>query len=98
MARTYLGRDIDPANPAVSPLDADLAGLPPIHIQAGDADITRDDALTLHERATAAGVACSMHVWPGMFHHFQVFAALPESALSLGEMAAFVHATLPPRA
>lgn len=94
MARTYLGRDIDPTSPAVSPLDARLAGLPPIHIEAGDADITRDDAVTLQARATAAGVACTLNLWPGMFHHFQVFADLPEAALSLDAIAAAVEPML----
>lgn len=96
MARTYLGRDIDPASPAVSPLDAPLAGLPPIHIEAGDADITRDDAVTLEARAAAAGVACTLNLWPGMFHHFQVFADLPEAALSLDAIAAAAEAMLSP--
>lgn len=94
MSRTYLGRDIDPTSPAVSPLDAPLAGLPPIHIEAGDADITRDDAVTLQARATAAGVACTLNLWPGMFHHFQVFADLPEAALSLDAIAAAVEPLL----
>ena len=92
MARTYLGRDIDRASLPVSPLDASLADLPPIHIQAGDADITCDDAITLHARATAAGVACELRLWPGMFHHFQVFAELPEADRSLAEIATFVAA------
>lgn len=94
MARTYLGRDIDPANPAVCPLDALLAGLPPIHIEAGDADITRDDSVTLQSRVTAAGGACTLHLWPGMFHHFQVFADLPEAGLSLEAIAKAVDQML----
>lgn len=96
MARTYLGRGLDPRSLAVSPLDADLAGLPPIHIEAGDDDITRDDAITLQSRARAAGVPCDLQIWPGMFHHFQVFAELPEAALSLAKIAAFVTARLAP--
>lgn len=94
MARTYLGRDIDPANPAVCPLDAPLAGLPPIHIEAGDADITCDDSVTLQSRVTAAGGACTLHLWPGMFHHFQVFADLPEAGLSLEAIATAVDQML----
>jgi len=94
MARTYLGRDIDPASASL--LDAPLTGLPPIHIEAGDADITRDDAVTLQARATAAGVACTLRVWPGMFHHFQVFADLPEATRSIAGIAAAVESMLPP--
>lgn len=94
MARTYLGRDIDPASALVSPLDRPLAGLPPIHIEAGDDDITRDDATTLEARARAAGVSCTLNTWPGMFHHFQVFHDLPEAGQSLAAIAAFVTHTL----
>lgn len=91
MARTYLGRDGDPTAPAMSPLDARLDGLPPILVHAGDFDITRDDSVTLAERATAAGVDCMLEIWPEMGHHFQVFAELPEAARSIEAIGRFIR-------
>ena len=94
MARTYLGRGGDPAHPLMNPLDADLTGLPPIVIHAGDYDITRDDSVLLAQRAEQAGIPCALKIWPKMFHHFQVFAELPEAAESLSEIGAFIRSTL----
>ncbi len=53
-ARLFLaGRD--PRDPSASPLYADLAGLPPLYIQAGDWDILVDDAHRLAARARRCG-------------------------------------------
>lgn len=94
MARTYLGRGGDPAHHLMNPLNADLTGLPPIFVHAGDFDITRDDSVLLAQRAEEAGVICSLKIWPKMFHHFQVFAELPEAAKSLEEIGVFIRSTL----
>lgn len=91
MARTYLGRGGDPTAPTVSPLDARLDALPPLLIHAGDFDITRDDSVTLAERAQAAGVDCTLEIWPEMGHHFQVFAELPEAARSIEVIGCFIR-------
>lgn len=92
MARTYLGRDGDPRHPLASPVEADLRGLPPILIHAGDLDITLDDSNLLAERARKQGVTVQLKIWPEMFHHFQVFPELPEAGQSLAEIGAFVRA------
>jgi epsilon-lactone hydrolase len=94
MARTYLGRGGDPHHPLASPLDADLRGLPPILVHAGDSDITVDDSHLLARRAAEAGVRVELKVWPDMYHHFQVFRELPEAQESIAEIAAFVRAHL----
>lgn len=85
MARSYLGRSGPaPEDPAVSPLFADLHGLPPLLIHAGGADITLDDARAL---AARPGGRVTLRVHPGMCHHFQVFEALPQAETSLAEIA-----------
>ena len=94
MARTYLGRGGDATDPLMNPLDADLTGLPPLFIHAGDYDITRDDSVLLAQRAERAGLPCTLKIWPEMFHHFQVFAELPEAATSLEEIGAFIRSAL----
>ncbi|MDX1500009.1 MAG: alpha/beta hydrolase [Woeseiaceae bacterium] len=60
-------------DPRVSPLFADLAGLPPALIQVGDDEILLSDATRLAERLSAAGGQAELEVWPGMWHVFQVF-------------------------
>ena len=91
-AAWYAG-DADPADPFVSPLFADLAGLPPMLIQAGGHETLLDDAVRLHERAQAAGVASVLSVAPEMWHVFQV-ADCPEARAAVEEAAAFVNNVL----
>ncbi len=55
-ARVYHG-DQSRQTPGLSPLFGDLAGLPPLLIQPGDAEVLLDDSTRLHERARSAGVA-----------------------------------------
>jgi acetyl esterase/lipase len=60
----------------VSPIFADLTGLPPLLIQAGSHEILLDDATRLAARAAAADVAVRLEVTPGVPHVFQAFAAM----------------------
>jgi acetyl esterase/lipase len=60
----------------VSPIFADLTGLPPLLIQAGSHEILLDDATRLAARAAAADVAVTLEVTPGVPHVFQGFAAM----------------------
>ena len=92
MARTYVGRNGDPSDPLASPIYGDLGGLPPTLIHAGGADITRDDAILLKEKAAQQKWDISVKIFPAMVHHFQMFVALPEAARSLQEIADFVNA------
>ncbi len=66
----------DPAerrNPLVSPLWADLAGLPPIYIQAGRAEILYDSILAFANRAQKQGADVVLETWEDMNHDFQMF-------------------------
>ena len=60
----------------ISPLFADLTGLPPLLIQAGSHEIPLDDATRLAAHAAAADVAVMLEVTPGVPHVFQGFAAM----------------------
>jgi len=95
MARTYLGRGGDPANPAASPVFDDLQGLPPMLVHAGACDITLDDARLLVRRVEAEGGSVTLRVFERMYHHFQVFEELPEAAASLADIGGFVRALDP---
>ena len=83
------------ADPRVSPLFADLAGLPPVLVQVGNAEILFDDAISLARRLDAAGVAVQLQVWEGMAHAWAAFGdAVPEAALSVAALGDFVRERL----
>lgn len=70
----YLREDDDRRDPLISPIHADLAGLPPIYIQVGDDETLLDDARLMDEHARKAGVDVRLDVFPGMQHTFQMAA------------------------
>jgi epsilon-lactone hydrolase len=76
-ARDYVAAG-DPKNGLISPLFADLTGLPPLLIQVGSHEILLDDATRLAARAAAADVAVTLEVTPQVPHVFQGFAAMLE--------------------
>lgn len=68
------GGPVDAAD--LRPLEADLAGLPPLHVVAGGGELLVDDADRLVARARAAGVAVTYQRVAGMWHDFPVLAGL----------------------
>lgn len=58
----------------------DLAGLPPAFVDCGSAEVFRDEDVAYATALWAAGVQAELHVWPGGFHGFDMFA--PQAALS----------------
>ena len=90
IAKDYITNH-DPCHPYISPLYADLHGLPPLLIHVGDHEILLDDALRFGERALQAGVQVKTVVWPGMFHVFQMWGSLlPEAKRANREIAEFI--------
>ncbi|HEY6494021.1 MAG TPA: alpha/beta hydrolase [Trebonia sp.] len=82
----------DPADPLVSPLFADLSGLPPLLIQAGSHEVLLDDATRLAAKAAADDVAVILDITPGVPHVFQAFAALLDEAdAALNRAAGFIR-------
>jgi epsilon-lactone hydrolase len=69
-----LGESGDPQDPLVSPLYADLAGLPPLYIQASRDEGIVDDSRSFAERAKLAGVNVRIDLFPGQQHTFQMAA------------------------
>ena len=63
----------DPYSPLASPIHADLAGLPPLLVQVGSAEILLDDALRIAGAAGAAAVHVQLEVWPHMPHVWHAF-------------------------
>jgi acetyl esterase/lipase len=63
-------------HPLVSPLYANLAGLPPLLIHVGVDELMLDDSTRLAVRARQAGVEVTLEVWEGMMHVFQMYAGM----------------------
>jgi acetyl esterase/lipase len=94
LASAYLA-GADPTGPLVSPLHADLAGLPPLLVQVGSAETLLDDALRIARRAGAADVRVSLEVWPHMIHAWHLWAAqLEDGRRAIASAGAFMRARL----
>ncbi len=90
-AALYAG-ETDLRHPLVSPLYADLRGLPPLLIHVGSDEILLDDSIRLAERAKEAGVETTLDVWEGMWHVWHAFAPrLPEGVRAIDQAAGFIR-------
>jgi epsilon-lactone hydrolase len=85
----------DPALGLISPIFADLSGLPPLIIQAGTHEVLLDDAIRLARQAAAADVAVTLDIIPGVPHVFQAYyPILDEAAAALDRAGQFLSAHL----
>lgn len=94
MVKTYLGRDGDPSDPLASPVNGDLAGLPPMLIHVGGNETVLGDTHLLEARVRAAGGSVESVVWEEMIHHFQVFPELPQAQDSVAQIGAWLKARI----
>ncbi len=72
LASSYL-QGADPRGTRVSPLYADLSGLPPLLIQCGSAETLLDDSVRLAGAAANADVGVTLEVYPDMIHVWPLF-------------------------
>jgi epsilon-lactone hydrolase len=79
LASAYLPEDMDRKDPRVSPLHANLRGLPPMLIQVGSDETLLADATRFASVAGAADVAVTLEVWPHMIHAWPVWNARLEA-------------------
>jgi acetyl esterase/lipase len=70
----------DAAQGLISPLFAELTGLPPLIIQAGTHEVLLDDAVRLAAAAATADVEVTLDVTPGVPHVFQAYHPILEEA------------------
>src|SRR5918995_2562036 len=75
LANAYLPGSQDRKDPRVSPLFADLKGLPPVLIRVGSDETLLADATRLVAAAGAADVAVTLEVWPHMIHAWPLWNA-----------------------
>jgi len=78
LASAYAPAEMDRKDPRLSPLYADLKGLPPTLIQVGSAETLLDDAVRFAAAAGAADVAVTLEIWPHMIHAWPLWNALLE--------------------
>jgi epsilon-lactone hydrolase len=85
----------DAALGLISPIFADLSGLPPLIIQAGTHEVLLDDAVRLAQQAAAADVEVTLDITPGVPHVFQAYyPILEEAAAALDRAGLFLSAHL----
>lgn len=83
-------------DPRVSPSYANLAGLPPLFIQVGGAEMLLDQVRAFALKAEAAGVAVRLTVEPDMIHDWHLLASISTvAARSIAEAGAFVREQVP---
>jgi acetyl esterase len=72
-SEAYLPKGVNPRDPDVSPLWADLKGMPPALFTVGTVDPLLDDTLFLYMRWIAAGNDAELAIYPGAPHAFNIF-------------------------
>jgi acetyl esterase/lipase len=81
-----------PSNPVASPLLGELSGLPPVLVQASEAEMLLDDARHYVHKAHASGTPATLQTWPDMVHVFQLFnPELPQAEEAWGEIGRFLN-------
>jgi epsilon-lactone hydrolase len=85
----------DAANGLISPIFADLSGLPPLIIQAGTHEVLLDDAVRLAQQAATADVELTLDITPEVPHVFQAYhPILDEAAAALDRAGRLLSAHL----
>ena len=81
-----------PRHPLVSPIHADLSGLPPILVQVGTSETLLDDSTRLAAKAKGDGVDVTLEVWDEMIHVWHFFAGmLPEGQQAIERIGEFIQ-------
>lgn len=95
LADAYAPAGMDRGDPRLSPLFADLRGLPPTLIQVGSEETLLADATRFAEAAGAANAAVTLEVWPHMIHAWPLWnAGLEPGREALAKAGAFIRGHL----
>jgi monoterpene epsilon-lactone hydrolase len=82
----------NPQNPLISPIHADLHGLPHIFIQAGESEILFDMIRQFADTAKKQGGDLALEVWENMNHDFQAYGDnIPQSRAALSHIGRVVR-------
>jgi acetyl esterase/lipase len=85
---SYIGTT-SPRDPVLSPLYADLHGMPPTLFLSSERDMLLSSTAILHRAFLRAGVDARLIVFEGLPHAFWNNASLPEAQEAYGYMTAF---------
>jgi len=95
LANAYASAGMDRKDPRLSPLYADLSGLPPTLIQVGSAETLLDDAVRFAGAAGEADVSVTLEIWPHMIHAWPLWnARLEPGRRALAHAGAFLRQNL----
>jgi epsilon-lactone hydrolase len=95
-ARAYLAGQHS-SDPVLSPLQTDLAGLPPMLIHAASGDSVLHEAQLLAKHAEECGVSTTITIYPVPTHDFHIFwSFLPEAIAALEQAGQFIRALAGP--
>ena len=79
-------------NILISPIFADLKGLPKTQIFVSDNELLLGDAINFYKKLQKVSVTTELHVGKGLWHAYPFFAKyVPEAKQSLKEMAKFIN-------
>ena len=93
--KPYVPEDMDRSDSRLSPLYADLKGLPPTLIQIGSAETLLDDAVRFAAAAGEADVSVTLEIWPHMIHAWPLWnARLEPGRRALAHAGAFLRQNL----
>lgn len=82
---------INPKSAIISPVFGDLSGLPPMLIQASEAEMLHDDSVRYARKAVAAGTSATLQTWQHVPHVWPIFDQhLEESDEAFAEIAKFI--------
>jgi len=83
---------VRPSHPMVSPIYADLSGLPPTLVHVSAHEMLLDDAVRYVNKARAQGSPVELQAWNHMLHVWHIFVAdMPEAQEAFAEIEAFIQ-------
>jgi len=95
VARYYCPDESKWREPLVSPVFANVSGLPPMLIQVGDDEILLSDSTRLVEKLDAAGIDVEFEIFPDMWHVFQMFVGkMPEGKKAVAKIGDYIRRRL----
>lgn len=86
----WYANGLDPGLPLLSPLFANLGGLPPMLLQVGDDEMLLSDSVRLAEAVHRCGGRAELRVYEGMWHNWPMHPELPEGNAALCEIDEFL--------
>jgi epsilon-lactone hydrolase len=82
----------DLSDPLLSPIFADLYGLPALLVQAGEDEILLKSITAFVNKARQEGVQVTYEVWPAMWHVFQIYTPyLPEARFAVYSLSRYIE-------